>query len=155
LASSLDPTDVASVWRAVVGLLEGKRALAWARKTALVELSASGGGAWEAVIEPMPGHGDLLGFATPARLAPVGVVLGQVMGGRASLTMRARRGEAAVARAGRDDAQTVDDLPLVRRMKEVFERDYNVRLIAQRRESAAIEVEALAEEEASSERDDG
>jgi len=131
-----DPTDTAAVWSAVVGKVEGQRALAWVRKTALVSLTpgSGSGGRWEAVIEPLPGHGDLVGFATAARLAPVGVVMGQVLGGRVTVKMRARRGEAPAERGPVDEAQTVDDLPLVKRMKEVF-ADYNVRLIAQRRET--------------------
>ncbi|MEM0913431.1 MAG: hypothetical protein AAGK09_02360 [Planctomycetota bacterium] len=123
-------SDPTAAWSAVSAAVGGQRALAWLRKTRLVSLvpAEDGAGGWAAVIEPLPGHGDLTAFATPARLAPAGVLAAQVLGARVTIEMRARIDERPASPTG--ETQTVDDLPLVRRMKEVF-ADYDVRLIGQ------------------------
>ncbi|MEM1208912.1 MAG: hypothetical protein AAGI54_06550 [Planctomycetota bacterium] len=126
---SVDAGDPASAWSVVTHAAAGQRALAWLRKTRLASLTpVDGDGGWTAVIEPLPGHGDLAAFATPARLAPAAELASELLGGRVLITMRPRADEPSVAPDR--PSQTVDDLPLVQRMKEVF-ADYDIRLIGQ------------------------
>ncbi|MEM6332501.1 MAG: hypothetical protein AAF823_04085 [Planctomycetota bacterium] len=113
---------------------------------------------YAATIEPLPGHGDLVAFATPARLEPAAALLGDVIGVRARLAMQPRADADTPARpadgrrVGADDADAVEALPIVRKMKEVF-GDYHVRLIAQRRE-APLQAPAVATDPDDADTDD-
>lgn len=102
--------------------MRDKPSAAWLRFLALDRIEGDTG-----ILRPLPGHREVLGFVTPARLEPVAGELSTLRGVRTRLVLQAPSAEASQqadqpgeAAGGGVNRRAAMQIPLVRQALEVF-----------------------------------
>ena len=123
-AVPVDASDPTSVWNALHERLAQKSAWGWIDNVELLQIDKQGG-----VVAPKPGHGDMMGFLTDARLDQVAQQLEPILGTRVRITLQKAGDAGAQDRQstpnGNGAAATLDrrqamELPLVKKVLDAF-----------------------------------
>lgn len=124
------PANVDNLWPRLLAHIEGRSALAWLRNLELRSIDGE-----KVVLAPRPGHREMLGFATPPRLASLEPLFAELLGRPVKITIESAAeagstsssnstGEApAGARPGLsvDARRKAMNLPLVKQVLQEFD----------------------------------